>query len=78
MKDTGHFNNYQFERQMVDLAKEFVIENPNIGAIVLEGSDIPPYSFAIHNAIRLPVFDFITLINWVQSAVVRHPITGFM
>jgi len=78
MEDTGHFDNYQFEQQMVDLAKQFVSENPNIGAILLEGSDMPPYSFAIHNAVRLPVFDFITLINWVQSAVVRHPIAGFI
>lgn len=78
LEDTGHFDSYQIEQQMVDLAKQFVNENPDIGAILLEGSDMPPYAFAIHNAVRLPVFDFITLINWVQSAVVRHPIAGFI
>lgn len=74
----GHFDNYKLEQQLAGLAREFVTRNPDIGAILLECSDMPPYAWAIQNAVRLPVFDFITLINWVQSAVVRRPFGGFV
>ena len=75
---TGSFNSYKIEQQLVDLAKQLVSSNPDIGAILLECSDMPPYAWAIQNAIRLPVFDFTTLINWVYNAVVRRPFAGFV
>ena len=75
---TGHFNSYKVEQELVGLAKELVSKNPEVGAILLECSDMPPYAWAIQNAIRLPVFDFISLINWVYNAAVRRPFTGFV
>jgi hypothetical protein len=75
---TGHLNSHQLEQELVGLAKQMVSENPDIGAILLECSDMPPYAWAVQNATRLPVFDFITMINWIQGAVVRRPFTGFM
>jgi len=75
---TGHLNSHQLEQELVGLAKQMVAENPDIGAILLECSDMPPYAWAVQNATRLPVFDFITMINWIQGAVVRRPFTGFM
>jgi len=78
LKTAGSFNSNKIEQQLVGLAKKFVSGNPDIGAILLECSDMPPYAWAIQNAVRLPVFDFITLINWVHSAMVRRPFAGFM
>ena len=75
---TGHVNSYKLEQQLVDLARQLVSSNPDIGAILLECSDMPPYAWAIQNATRLPVFDFTTLINWVYNAVVRRPFVGFI
>jgi len=75
---TGHFNSHKIELELVDLAKELVKENPDVGAILLECSDMPPYAWAIQNAVQLPVFDFISLINWVNYAVVRRPFNGFI
>jgi len=75
---TGSFNSSKIERQLVGLAKKFVIDNQDIGAILLECSDMPPYAWAIQNAVKLPVFDYITLINWVYNAVVRRHFAGFM
>ncbi len=74
----GHFNSYKIEQQLVDLAKQLVSNNPDIGAILLECSDMPPYALAIQNAVKLPVFDFITLINWIYNAAVRRPFIGFI
>jgi len=78
LQNTGHLNNAKFEQELVDLSKQMVSENPDIGALLLECSDMPPYAWAIQKAVRLPVFDFTTKINWVYNAVVRRPFAGFM
>lgn len=75
---TGRFNSYEVEQEIVGQAKELVSKNPNVGAIVLECSDLPPYAWAIQNAVRLPVFDFTSMINWIYYGVVRHPFAGFV
>jgi len=75
---TGRFNSRKIEQELVGVAKQFVSQNPEIGAILLECSDMPPYAWAIQNAVRLPVFDFITMINWIYNAVVRRPFAGFV
>ena len=75
---TGEFNSRQLELDLVALAKSFVNQNPEVGAILLECSDMPPYARTIQNAVRRPVFDFITLIDWLQHALVRKAFEGFI
>ena len=77
-KGTGHLNNAKFGQELADIAKKIVSDHPDVGAIVLEGSLFPPYAWAIQKAVRLPVFDFTTMINWVYNAVVRRPFAGFI
>ena len=78
IENTGHFNSRKLELEVVGLARELVRKNPDVGAILLECSDMPPYAWAIQNEVRLPVFDFISLINWVYYGVVRRPFAGFV
>ncbi len=61
---------------LVALAQAQVADHPEIGAILLECSDLPPYAADIHDATGLPVFDFITLIDWVHHAVVQRRYYG--
>ncbi|MBE6473797.1 MAG: aspartate/glutamate racemase family protein [Coriobacteriaceae bacterium] len=56
---------------LVALARKQVGEHPEIGAILLECSDLPPYAADLQEATGLPVFDFITLINWAHQAVAQ-------
>jgi hypothetical protein len=49
-----------------------------VGAILLECSDMPPFAWAIQSAVQLPVFDFITMLNWIYYGVVQHPYQGFL
>lgn len=74
----GSFNSHKLEGELVGMAKKLVKDNPDIGAILLECSDMPPYAWAVQNAVRLPVFDFTTLINWVYTGVVRYPFAGII
>ncbi|MGM0431162.1 MAG: aspartate/glutamate racemase family protein [Spirochaetota bacterium] len=48
------------------------------GALLLECSLLPPYGAAVQEATGLPVFDYITMINYVYNAVVKHRYTGNM
>jgi len=75
---TCHFNPAQMERELAAFAQNLIAEHPEIGALLLECSDMPPFSWSIQNATGLPVFDFITLINWVHHAVVQRAYPGFI
>lgn len=74
----GYFDNTIARREIVDLAMELVREHEDIGAILLECSDMPPYAADIQAATQRPVFDFITLIRWLHSGVAQRPYTGWI
>ena len=61
---------------LIALARAQVEAHPEIGAILLECSDLPPYAADIHDATGLPVFDFITLIDWVHHAIAQRRYYG--
>lgn len=71
------FNNAIVREEVVNAAKELVAEN-NIGAILLECSDLPPYAADIQRAVNLPVFDYISLHNWIHHAVAQKRYCGFV
>jgi len=75
---TRHYNPAQLESELTALAVKLASDNPEVGALLLECSDMPPFSWAVQNATGLPVFDFITMIKWIHSAVVQQPYHGFM
>jgi len=70
-------DNERLTRDLAETAQRLVNERPDIGAILLECSDLPPYASDIQRATGLPVFDFITLINWVEQAVVQKRYFGY-
>ncbi len=75
---TGTFNNEKLRDEVVKKAVELKEKHPEIGAILLECSDLPPYAFDIQQAVQLPVYDFITLISWAHYANSQSPYYGFI
>ena len=55
----------------VAVARRLVAEHPEIGAIVLECTNMPPYAADVQAATGLPVFDITGLIRMVHAAL-RH------
>ena len=60
-RDRDTMNSAKVRQEMVQAAKELVAEHPEIGAILLECSDMPPYAYAVQEAVNLPVYDFTTM-----------------
>lgn len=78
MRSTGNFNSSKIENELVGLSKQLVSDNPDVGAILFHCSDIATYAWSVQNAVKLPVFDYTTLINWVYNGIVRCPFAGFI
>lgn len=57
------------EKELVQLAEDLTIEHTDIGAFVLECTNMPPYSKAIQERVKLPVFDGVTMVNWFYSGL---------
>ncbi len=65
-------------KEVCEVALEMIKEDPSIKAILLECSMLPPYGKAVQDATGLPVFDFITMIDYVKSAVVKKKYEGYL
>ena len=76
--EKGTLDSDQIQREVVEVAEQMVCKDPDIAVIVLECSDLPPYAAAVQAAVNRPVFDFITMIQYVHSALVRRQFQGFM
>ena len=57
------------EQDVLDAARALVAAHPEVGAIVLECTNMPPYAAAVARATGLPVFDSVTLVHWLHNAV---------
>lgn len=62
------------EDEILEVVETLARENNNIGAIVLECTDLPPFAGAIRRATGLPVFDIVTLTEWVYRAAGGSPL----
>jgi hypothetical protein len=57
------------ERDVVSAGVDIVAQHPEIGALVLECTNMPPYAAALAEATRLPVYDIYTMISWFQAGL---------
>jgi Asp/Glu/hydantoin racemase len=53
----------------VRVARRLVGEHPDVGAIVLECTNMPPYTADIQRQTGLPVFDIVSLVTMVHAAL---------
>ena len=56
------------ERDVLAAASRLVASHPDLGAIVLECTNMPPYAAAVAATTGLPVFDIVTLVHWLHGA----------
>lgn len=57
------------EQDVVEAAQRLVAEHPEVGAIVLECTNMPPYAAAVQAATGLPVYDIYSMITWFHAGL---------
>jgi hypothetical protein len=64
----------RMENDTVAAARRLVEAHADIGAIVLECANMPPYRAAVAEATGVPVFDAANLVAWFHAAMLGVPI----
>ena len=57
------------EQDILDAGRALVAAHPEVGAIVLECTNMPPYAAALREAVGLPVYDIYSMITWFQAGL---------
>jgi hypothetical protein len=63
--------------EAVDVVRKLQSQHPDLGAVVLECSTLPPYSRAVQQTTGLPIYDFVTMIDYLQAATHRERYVGY-
>lgn len=70
---SGRLDAGNVEAEVVAQACRMTTADPAIRAVLLECSNLPPYAAAVQRAVGLPVYDFVTMVHHVHSALLRAP-----
>jgi len=76
--DRVEMNTDKARQEHIEAAKRLVSGNPEVGAIVLECTNMPPFSKSVQEAVGLPVFDIVDLGNMIYHACVKFRYEGTM
>ena len=64
------------EAEFLMVARRFFDQYPNMGAMVLECTDFPPFARALQREIDIPIFSWGTLLDYAYSVVVHRDYYG--
>jgi hypothetical protein len=78
LEETGTLDEQAVAAEVVAAGRSLMDRDPLVKALLLECSLLPPYAAALQAAVGLPVFDYVTMIHHVFSAVLRQPYEGFV
>ena len=73
----GPYSFADIEQEMIGAAKELLSKHDNIGAFVLECTQMPPFGESVQRATGLPTYDVYTMGTWFYSGLVRRRPNGW-
>lgn len=71
----GTVDEERVRAETVEVAAELAADR-DVGALLLECSELPPYAAAVQAATGLPTFDFITMIDYFHAVLSRRDFAG--
>jgi len=57
------------EQDILEAGRRLVARHPEVGAVVLECTNMPPYAAALQAELGLPVYDIFTLVRWFHGGL---------
>lgn len=78
LDEKGSLDSEKIKDEVLEKAGILVKKHKDMGAVLLECSLLPPYAKDVADKTGLPVFDYMTMINFVFSALVKKTYSGFM
>jgi hypothetical protein len=78
LKDETEIDFDKIQGEVLSAAKEVMAKYSDLGAFVFECANMSGYSAAVRAATGLPVFDIVTLTNFVYYGVLGRSFQGFM
>jgi len=77
LEECGDLDSELIEAETIACARDLKARHPDMGAIVLECSMLPPYARAVQEETGLPVFDFLTMIDYFYEGAHRRAYQGY-
>jgi Asp/Glu/hydantoin racemase len=56
-------------RDILNAGRRLVARHPEVGAIVLECTNMPPYAHALREVLGMPVYDIYSLVTWLHAGI---------
>ena len=69
LSDTPELDIAACRLDLINAAQSLIQSYPDVGAIVLECTNMAPYAHDIHTATGLPVFSIYNFVSWFQSGL---------
>lgn len=69
LEDEAELDVAAAERDILEAGEVLKRANPDLGAIVLECTNMPPYARALREHLGLPVFDIVSFVTWFQAGL---------
>jgi len=66
----------RLRREVLSEVEQLARDNPDMGALVIECTDLVPFAHAIQARTGVPVFDIVTLTEMVYRSLTRQPFGG--
>ncbi|NKC10963.1 MAG: aspartate/glutamate racemase family protein [Gammaproteobacteria bacterium] len=70
LDDQLELNTAAARQDIIDAGQRLITQNPDVGAVVLECTNMPPYAASLAQAIRRPVYDFYSFVTWFHAGLV--------
>jgi Asp/Glu/hydantoin racemase len=67
--DEGELDVAAAEQDILDAGDELLRRHPDVGAIVLECTNMVPYARALRDRLNLPVYDIYSFVNWFHAGL---------
>ncbi len=56
-------------QDILDAGQRLMRRHPDVGAVVLECTNMPPYAKVLQAALGVPVFDIYSLVTWLRAGI---------